>query len=295
MKTAPETGLNDWVAAMQRPAAEQALERAFAEDLAAGCDLTSEGIFSDEDETSGVVLAKGPGVLAGLLPARLAFERWGGVKTEPALEEGRAFDTGAELLRVRGRVREVLRAHRTALNFLSHLSGVAARTKLYVDRLAGTGIPLFYTRKALPGLRVLEKHAVALGGAVNHRMGLYDTIKVMDVHVKAAGSLPECLRRLRLAYPDRFIEAEVRSRADLESIADLLGESVDRVWLDNVPFDEARRLVAEYGSRVPFGASGGFSPENIREAATTGVSCVSVGSGLVLEAPPVDMSLRLSR
>jgi nicotinate-nucleotide pyrophosphorylase (carboxylating) len=295
MRQAPELNLNQKIAEMQAIAADEVLSRAFAEDLVDGRDLTSEGVFSADDRGGGVVIAKEDGVLAGVSAARRAFEWWGSdIEIEPLRVEGDHFRPGDELLRVQGPLLALLKSHRTALSLLSHLSGVASNTSKFVDKLRPFGIPLFYTRKALPGLRTLEKHAVALGGGVNHRLGLYDSIKVMDVHVRAAGTIARCVERIREKYGDKaFVEVEVRNRRDLESISGLLGSSVDRVWLDNVPFDEGRKLVSEYAGRVPFGASGGFHLGTIEAAAEMGVNCISVGTGLVLDASPVDLSLKI--
>jgi nicotinate-nucleotide pyrophosphorylase (carboxylating) len=296
MRRAPEKNLNQTVAVMQSAAEKEVIARAYAEDVVGGTDLTSEGIFSAGDSGQGIVIAKEKGVLAGLSAAQRAFQWWGSeVQVEPLWSEGQPFNIGDQLLRVHGPLLSIFKSHRTALSLLSHLSGVASNTRHYIDKLQPFGIPLFYTRKALPGLRTLEKQAVALGGGTNHRLGLYDSIKVMDIHVKAAGSITCCVDRIRAKYGDQiFVEVEVRGRRDLESISNLLGSSIDRVWLDNVPFDEGRKLVAEYGSRVPFGASGGFNLETIEAAAEIGVSCVSVGASLVLDASPIDLSLKMS-
>jgi len=293
----PEIGQNALVESSQAAAVSDVLARAFEEDVKLGVDLTSSAIFSAGDQAVATVVAKGDGVLAGTYAAVRALQWWGnGVSVELLKSDGDLLSKGDSILLARGTVLDLLKSHRTALSLLSHLSGVATRTRAYVQKTQPFGVPLFYTRKAMPGLRTIEKQAVSVGGGVNHRLGLYDTIKVMDVHVKAAGSLRKCIESIRSKLgPGVYVEAEARSRDDVDAIQDLLGDALDRLWLDNVPVAEIRSILAAYRGRVAFGTSGGFQVENVADFAATGVDCVSVGSGLVLESTPIDLSMKVSR
>jgi nicotinate-nucleotide pyrophosphorylase (carboxylating) len=198
----------------------------------------------------------------------------------------------AEAVVTSGPARGLLAAERTALNFLGHLSGIATLTARYVDAVAGSGARILDTRKTTPGLRALEKAAVAAGGGQNHRMGLYDAILIKENHIALAGSVAKAIHAARVAQPELPVEVECR---DVEEAAYALGAGAERLLLDNMEPDELREAVAlrdaERGSGGPaLEASGGVSLENVAEIAATGVEFISVGA-LTHSAPALDFSL----
>ena len=198
----------------------------------------------------------------------------------------------AEVVIASGPARGLLAAERTALNFLGHLSGIATLTARYVDAVAGSGARILDTRKTTPGLRALEKAAVAAGGGQNHRMGLYDAILIKENHIALAGSVAKAIHAARVAQPEMPVEIECR---DVEEVAYALGAGAERLLLDNMEPDELREAVgvrdAERGSGGPaLEASGGVKLENVAEIAATGVEFISVGA-LTHSAPALDFSL----
>jgi nicotinate-nucleotide pyrophosphorylase (carboxylating) len=200
----------------------------------------------------------------------------------------------AEVLLAGGSARGLLAAERTALNFLGHLSGIATLTARYVEAVAGTGARILDTRKTTPGLRALEKAAVAAGGGQNHRMGLHDAILIKENHVALAGGVAKAIHAARTAQPDMELEIECR---DVEEVAYALGAGADRLLLDNMAPAELREAVAlrnaERGADgPPLEASGGVSLETVREIAETGVEFISVGA-LTHSPPTLDFSMLL--
>jgi nicotinate-nucleotide pyrophosphorylase (carboxylating) len=200
----------------------------------------------------------------------------------------------AEVLFASGAARALLAAERTAINFLGHLSGVATITARYAEAVVGTGTTILDTRKTTPGLRRLQKAAVAAGGGINHRMGLYDAILIKENHIAAAGGLAKAVHAARTAQPEMAIEVEVR---DLDEAAYALGMGVDRLLLDNMNPESMKQAVAlrdeTTGEQaVSLEASGGVNLENVREIAETGVEFISIGA-LTHSAPTLDFSMLL--
>jgi nicotinate-nucleotide pyrophosphorylase (carboxylating) len=209
-----------------------------------------------------------------------------GVEIERLVEDGQGVPAGTDLLRLRGRARAMLTAERSALNTVQHLSGIATLTRAYVDAIAGTGAILLDTRKTIPGLRVLEKYATRMGGAQNHRMGLWDAAMIKDNHVGVAGSIGEAVRRAVAAGIARIIVEVDR----IDQIAPALEAGATHLLLDNMGPDMVREAVALVAGRVPTEASGGVRLDTIRAIAETGVTHVSVGR-LTQSAPAADIGL----
>ena len=205
-------------------------------------------------------------------------------------EEGAAIRAGDLLAEIRGELRSILAAERTALNFLYRLCGVASWTRRFVDAVAGTGARIVDTRKTLPGWRVLDKYAVAAGGGVNHRVGLYDGILLKDNHVALAGGVAAAVKAARAAAPANLrVQVEVESEDDAVAAVEA---GADFLLLDNRTAEELRSIVARVGEAATLEASGGVSLANVREIAQTGVHRISIGA-LTHSAPGVDVALEI--
>jgi nicotinate-nucleotide pyrophosphorylase (carboxylating) len=255
-----------------------------AEDLGEGGDITSAAVIPADARFAGVMRTREPIVVAGLPLAEAFFRALDPeVEIERLGEDGARAAAGDILLKLRGRARALLTAERSALNILQHLSGIATLTRRYVDAIAGTGAILLDTRKTVPGLRALEKYATRMGGAQNHRMGLWDAAMIKDNHVAVAGSVAEAVRRAAAAGIARIIVEVDRPG----QIAPALVAGATHLLLDNMGPAALREAVA---GRVPTEASGGITLETIRAIAETGVTFVSVGR-LTQSAPAADIGL----
>ena len=268
---------------------EDAIERALAEDVGPG-DRTTEATVPAEARARARIQQKQPGVIAGLDVARAVFER-----VEPELgfeartEEGVWREEGL-VAEIEGPARGILTAERTALNFLQRLSGVATMTARFVREVEGTGARILDTRKTTPGLRELEKRAVAAGGGTNHRIGLFDAILVKENHSALAGGVGEATRRaLAAAAGGTPVEVEC---ATLDEVDEALEAGAGRILLDNMSPAELRRAVDLVAGRAELEASGGVTLETVRAIAESGVDYVSVGA-LTHSAPALDLSLLL--
>ena len=261
-----------------------------AEDLGDVGDITSNAVIPEGVQFRGVMASRDTIVLAGLPIAEVFFRRLDpDVVLERLVEDGAHVPAGTELLRIEGRARALLTAERSALNTLQHLSGVATLTRAYVDAVSGTGTILLDTRKTIPGLRVLEKYATRMGGATNHRMGLWDAAMIKDNHVAVAGSVAEAVRRAVVAgIEDIIVEVD---RVDQIEPAIVAGAT--RLLLDNMELNILREAVALVAGRAPTEASGGVTLETIRAKAETGVTFISVGR-LTQSAPAADIGLDFS-
>lgn len=259
-----------------------------AEDLGpTGTDVTSQSVIPADVRFDGTMDSRDAIVVAGL-PIAVAFFR----SLDPAMEidllveEGQQVAAGTELMRLRGDARAMLTAERSALNTVQHLSGIATLTRQYIDAISGTGCTLLDTRKTIPGLRVLEKYATRMGGATNHRMGLWDAAMIKDNHVAVAGGVAEAVRRARDAGVERII-LEVDSIAQIEPG---LAAGASHLLLDNMDADTLRTAIALIAGRVPTEASGGVTLDSIRAKAETGVTYISVGR-VTQSAPAADIGL----
>ena len=265
---------------------------ALAEDLPAPhhVDVTSAATIPADRRGAVVVSPREPGTVAGLAVAELVFRvAPGAAEQVTRVPEGSRVAAGREVLRATGPVRGLLTAERTALNWASHLSGVATATARWVDALAGTGCRVLDTRKTLPGWRALQKHAVRCGGGANHRQGLADMAMVKDNHVVAAGGVVPAWRAVRAAYPDVRVEVEVDT---LDQLAALLEAGCDHVLLDNMDDATMAEAVRLARGRATLEASGGITVERAAAVAATGVDYVSSGA-LTHSVAVLDLGLEL--
>jgi nicotinate-nucleotide pyrophosphorylase (carboxylating) len=266
--------------------------RALAEDVGDG-DLTGEAVVPAEARALATINQKQPGVVFGLEVAAEAFRQTGAAELQVLVADGGLSDeVPLAVARVDGPARALLAAERTALNFLCHLSGIATLTARYVAAVAGTEAQILDTRKTTPGLRALEKAAVAAGGGTNHRMGLHDAILIKENHVAIAGGTAEAARRAKEANPGLPVEIECR---DLAEVAAALEAKAGRLLLDNMEQAELREAVAvrdESGSDATLEASGGITLDNVAAVAATGVDFISIGA-LTHSAPALDLSMLL--
>jgi nicotinate-nucleotide pyrophosphorylase (carboxylating) len=267
--------------------------RALAEDLGSG-DLTSRATVPADVLAVARIVQKQPGVLFGLDLAAEVFTQAGADGLERLEPEAEWRDSvPIDVALARGPARALLGAERTALNLLCHLSGVATLTARFVRAVRETDATILDTRKTTPGLRTLEKAAVAAGGGRNHRMGLYDALLIKENHIALAGGLAEAVRRARQAEPGREVEVECRSPEDVERAVEA---GADRVLLDNMDPAQLRAAVNARGldGSVALEASGGITLDNVAEVAATGVHLISVGA-LTHSAPALDLSMLLER
>ncbi len=258
-----------------------------AEDLGTLGDITSLAVIPADARFTGVMDSRDPIVVAGLDLAEAFFRSLDPtVRIERLVEDGQQVAAGTELMRLEGLARAMLTAERSALNTMQHLSGIATMTRRYVDELRGTGATLLDTRKTIPGLRVLEKYATRMGGAQNHRMGLWDAAMIKDNHVAVAGGVAEAVRRAKAAEIAQIIVEVDR----IDQIEPALHAGATHLLLDNMSPAMLREAVTLVGGRVPTEASGGVRLDTIRTIAETGVTYISVGR-LTQSAPAADIGL----
>jgi nicotinate-nucleotide pyrophosphorylase (carboxylating) len=269
---------------------DEIIDRALAEDVGAG-DATTLATVPAAARARGTIRQKAPGVISGLAAAEAVFRRLDpDARIERLGPEGEWREAGALVLRVEGSARGLLTAERTALNFLGRLSGIATKTARVVRAVGPDGARILDTRKTTPGLRALEKQAVADGGGVNHRIGLFDFVLIKENHAAAAGGVGEAVRRARAARPDLPLAVEVRDPAE---IAEALDAGAPRLLLDNMTPDQVRAAVAQVDGRAKLEVSGGVDEETVLVYATiSGVDFVSMGA-LTHSAPVLDLSLIL--
>ena len=258
-----------------------------AEDLGPGGDLTSAAVIPADARFTGTMDSRDAIVVAGLPIAEAFFRALDAeVVIERLVEDGQSVPAGTDLLRLHGLARAMLTAERSALNTVQHLSGIATMTRAYVDAISGTGATLLDTRKTIPGLRALEKYATRMGGATNHRMGLWDAAMIKDNHVAVAGGVGPAVARAVAAGIARII-VEVDS---IDQIEPALAAGATHLLLDTMDPPTLREAVKIVAGRVPTEASGGVRLDTIRAIAETGVTFVSVGR-LTQSAPAADIGL----
>ena len=292
--TAPELTLDE--AELRRLA-----ESALAEDRA-DQDVTTAALVPEDQTGRGLIIAKAEGILAGLPIARAVFAAAGAsLAWRAEQEDGHRLSPGVRVVTIEGSLSSILRAERVALNYLSHLSGVATATAAVVRALEGTGCRLRDTRKTIPGLRALEKYAVRVGGGTNHRPNLAEGVLIKDNHLAALRDrdlgIADALRLARqglarLGNPDTRVEIEVTT---VDEARQALDAAADELLLDNMPPDQMREVVALAAARDPrplLEASGGIGLENARAVAQTGVDFISMGA-ITHSAKALDMSLQL--
>jgi nicotinate-nucleotide pyrophosphorylase (carboxylating) len=267
------------------------IRRTLGEDLGRGGDVTSRVTIPEDARFTAEMNARQEIVVAGLEIAAGFFRMLDAeAKIERLVEDGDRVDAGTVLMRIAGNARGMLTAERSALNTLQHLSGIATLTRSYVDTIAGTGAILIDTRKTIPGLRALEKYAVRMGGAQNHRLRLDDGVLIKDNHVAVCSGVAEAVRRAKAANTGLQVQVEVDRIAQIEPALDA---GADRLLLDKMEPAMLREAVKLVAGRVPLEASGGVTLDTIRGIAETGVDFISVGR-ITQSAPAVDIGLDYS-
>jgi len=269
------------------------IETALTEDIGSG-DITTEAIFNEYQSTSAVIIAKEDGILAGIDVAERVFKRVDlDVNFKMLVSDGENICRGVNVVRINGDVRSILKAERTALNFLGRMSGIATLTYEFAKRIKGTEVKILDTRKTAPGLRILEKYAVNAGGGYSHRMGLYDMFLIKDNHIKAAGGLDKAIKRViefRKGKRKNFkIEAEAEN---IEQVKTALSEGVDRIMLDNMNLRMIKKAVEIAKGKIEIEVSGNVNLNNVSEIALLGVDYISIGS-ITHSAKIVDFSLSI--
>lgn len=279
---------------MLTDAACDTIRRALAEDLGPG-DITSACFIPESHRSEARIVARETGVLAGTETAREVFRQVDpAISPGTAMEDGWTMEPGCLVMSVSGPTRSLLAAERTALNFLQRLSGVATRTRQFVDAVAGTGAVILDTRKTTPGLREFERTAVRAGGGTNHRFGLFDRVLAKDNHLAVAGdaaALQRAIDGARRLRPDIKVEIEADTLDQVRILCDLRG--IDIILLDNMPPAILREAVAIRGDRpIRLEASGGITLDTVRAVAETGIDDISVGS-LTHSARAIDLSMEI--
>jgi nicotinate-nucleotide pyrophosphorylase (carboxylating) len=274
---------------LPRHIVEEVVAHALEEDLGAAGDITTAATIATDALAAADLVPRAGGVVAGLPIAGYVFETVssGRLRVEVGAADGARVVPGEVLATIRGPVRDLLTAERTALNLLGHLSGIATLTRQWVDAVEGTGAQIRDTRKTLPGLRALQKYAVRCGGGVNHRLSLSDAALVKDNHVAAAGGVARAFELVRTAHPDLTIEIEVDT---VEQALEVIDAGATLVLLDNMLPAQMREIVRYGAGRVRFEASGRLQLGNAREVAETGVDYLSLGA-LTHSAPVLDIGL----
>ena len=268
---------------------EDFLDRLIAEDLGAG-DVTSNAVIDEGATLSAHMVARAALVVAGLELAAALFSKLApGAAVDLLVADGDLVPAGGILMNVAGNARGLLAAERAALNLVQHLSGIATMTRVYVDAIEGTGAVLLDTRKTTPLLRTLEKYATRLGGAQNHRMGLYDAVLIKDNHIAAAGSVKAAVNAALAATLEPTMTVEVECDT-LEQAAEAIAAGAGRLLLDNMKPAELAEAVQLFKGSTTLEASGGVTLDSIREIAETGVHFISVGR-ITQSAPAVDIGL----
>ncbi len=267
---------------------DKILEIALREDLPQG-DITSESCIPSRSASEAIFLAKEGGILAGIDVAKKVFEKIDSrVEFEKSFEDSQEF-TGSDILaRVKGNSVSILKGERTALNFLQRMSGIATKTRKFVQALQGTKTKILDTRKTTPGLRMLEKYAVRMGGGENHRHNLSEMVIIKDNHIKIVGSVSEAVKRARKKLKKR-VKIEVETQ-NLDEAKEAVESGADIVMLDNMPLDKMREVVNWVKGKVPVEVSGEVVLKKIKDIASLGVDFISVGS-LTHSYESIDISL----
>lgn len=265
----------------------QQVKDAIAEDLAGGEDVTSNATISDSQVSTADFISKADGVVSGLHVVAAVLEYCGVNNYEVLVDEGMQVKSGKVLITAQGNTKKLLLAERTALNFLSHLSGISTLTNKWVMQTAGTKCKIRDTRKTTPGLRQLEKFAVKMGGGENHRLSLSHSVLLKDNHIVAAGSITKAFKLIKEKYPTKELEIEVDN---LDQLSEVILLQPNLVLLDNMSVDECQKAVEIVKGKFQLEASGGLTLENAKAYAQTGVDYLAVGA-LTHSAPAFDIGL----
>ena len=266
------------------------IEIALKEDIGSG-DITTESLVASELVGTGVIIAKEPLVIAGLDVARQVFEHLDSeIIFDSVYNDGDALAEGSIVSEIKGKLRALLMGERTALNFLQHLSGIATHVRSYVSEIENTNVRLVDTRKTTPGWRVLEKYAVRVGGAYNHRMGLYDGVLIKDNHIAVCGGVQKAVKRIR-KHMSHLVKIEVEV-SELDQVKEALDAGADVIMLDNMNINQMKKAVTLIDGRAAVEVSGGVTQSSLKQLADTGVDIISAGA-LTHAARGVDLSMRI--
>ena len=266
------------------------IQTALDEDIGSG-DITTDNLIDPMREGEGVIIAKEPLVLAGVDVARQVFHRLDpSIVFEPLAEDGAAIDVRQTIIKVRGKFAALLKGERTALNFLQRLSGIATHVRAYVQLAGDTSAQIVDTRKTTPGWRVLEKYAVRIGGARNHRMGLYDGVLIKDNHIAAFGGVKRSIAHVR-SKVSHLIKIEVEV-TNMEEVKEAVEAGAEIIMLDNMDAEQIRTAVAFIDKRAVVEVSGGITKTNLKQMIDTGVDIISIGA-LTHGAGSVDISMKI--
>jgi nicotinate-nucleotide pyrophosphorylase (carboxylating) len=265
----------------------QQVKDAISEDLAGGQDLTSVATITQSQVSTADFTTRASGVVSGLHVVAAVLEYCGVNHYEVLVDEGAKVSAGKVLITAQGNTQKILLAERTALNFLSHLSGISTLTNQWVSEISGTKCQIRDTRKTTPGLRMLEKFAVRMGGGVNHRLSLSQAALIKDNHIMAAGSISDAFNAIKKMYPDKSIEIEVDS---IDQLKEAITLKPDLILLDNMSTNQCSEAVSITNGLVKLEASGGIAITNAKAYAVTGVDYLAIGS-LTHSAPALDIGL----
>jgi nicotinate-nucleotide pyrophosphorylase (carboxylating) len=265
----------------------QQVKDAISEDLAGGQDLTSVATITQSQVSTADFATRASGVVSGLHVVAAVLEYCGVNHYEVLVDEGARVAAGKVLITAQGNTQKILLAERTALNFLSHLSGISTLTNQWVSEISGTKCQIRDTRKTTPGLRMLEKFAVRMGGGVNHRLSLSQAALIKDNHIMAAGSISDAFNAIKKMYPDKSIEIEVDS---IDQLKEAITLKPDLILLDNMSTNQCSEAVSITNGLVKLEASGGITITNAKAYAATGVDYLAIGS-LTHSAPALDIGL----
>ena len=266
------------------------IEIALKEDIGSG-DITTESLVASELVGTGVIIAKEPLVIAGLDVARQVFEHLDSeIIFDSVYNDGDALAEGSIVSEIKGKLRALLMGERTALNFLQHLSGIATHVRSYVSEIENTNVRLVDTRKTTPGWRVLEKYAVRVGGAYNHRMGLYYGVLIKDNHIAVCGGVQKAVKRIR-KHMSHLVKIEVEV-SELDQVKEALDAGADVIMLDNMNINQMKKAVTLIDGRAAVEVSGGVTQSSLKQLADTGVDIISAGA-LTHAARGVDLSMRI--
>ena len=265
----------------------QQVKDAIAEDLAGGQDITSVATISESAVVNAEFISRSAGVVSGLHVAAAVLEYCGINHYEVLVDEGAKVSAGKVLITAQGNTRKLLLAERSALNFLSHLSGISTLTNQWVTAVSGTKCQIRDTRKTTPGLRHLEKFAVRMGGGVNHRLGLSQAALIKDNHILATGSISKAFNAIKKEFPGKEIEIEVDS---IEQLKEVISLKPELILLDNMSVEQCIEAVSITAGSVALEASGGITINNAKAYAATGVNYLAIGA-LTHSAPTLDIGL----
>jgi len=277
---------------------EKLIDRALREDIGSG-DITSQCVVDRDLKGSAIILAKEKGILAGLKIVQRIFNKVDpDLKFTPFFKDGDRVKAQDKIATIDGNIRSVLKAERTALNFLQQLSGVATFTSTFVNKVKGTSVRILDTRKTVPGLRALQKYAVKLGGGYNHRMGLYDMILIKENHIKAAGGISEAIKKTLSVSKNKSktrelkIEVETRTLKEVEKAAHI---GVGVIMLDNMSLPQIKKavkIIRSIDKNIKIEVSGNIDLSQVRQIAKKGIDFISVGA-LTHSAKALDFSLKV--